>query len=447
MSKSAHKALVRKIYSLLSIALAFLSAVLLWYYNVGVHWRNGFFGWRTLFVVGIAYSFTYWFFARMYNAHKIGLYRLTELAFSQMLAYGITDFIFFVASFFWFHNFRKIRPSYYILAFFLQLFAISLIIFICNRLFAHYDEPRRIIIIYGNPGYTQLLKKIKAVKYRYRVMGCYPEDTPWEELCEAIRECADVYLYDLSKELRSRLIRYCDSIGHDLHMSLSIDDIHQMELELSHSLDSPFVRTKKAPVIWYYPLVKRLMDVVFSAAALVILSPVMLLVALCIKICDRGPVFYGQTRLTKGGKEFTIYKFRSMVVDAEKDGARLASKEDDRITPVGRVIRMLRLDELPQLINILRGDMTIVGPRPERPEIAAVYQQEVPEFAERLKVKAGLTGYAQVYGKYNTSPLDKLKMDLLYIANQSLTFDLQIIFYTIKILFIPDSTEGVDDQN
>ena len=164
MSKSAHKALVRKIYSLLSIALAFLSAVLLWYYNVGVHWRNGFFGWRTLFVVGIAYSFTYWFFARMYNAHKIGLYRLTELAFSQMLAYGITDFIFFVASFFWFHNFRKIRPSYYILAFFLQLFAISLIIFVCNRLFARYDEPRRIIIIYGSPGYTQLLKKIKGGK-------------------------------------------------------------------------------------------------------------------------------------------------------------------------------------------------------------------------------------------------------------------------------------------
>ena len=133
-------------------------------------------------------------------------------------------------------------------------------------------------------------------------------------------------------------------------------------------------------------------------------------------------------------------------MDAEKDGvARLSSGEnDDRITPIGHFIRACRIDELPQLINILRGDMSIVGPRPERPEIAADYEKELPEFALRLQAKAGLTGYAQVYGKYNTTPNDKLLMDLQYIAKPSFAEDLKIMFATVKILFMPESTEGID---
>ena len=163
---------------------------------------------------------------------------------------------------------------------------------------------------------------------------------------------------------------------------------------------------------------------------------------------DGGPAFYRQVRLTRDGKPFEVLKFRSMRVDAEKDGvARLAAKDDDRITPVGQFIRKVRLDELPQLINILRGDMSIVGPRPERPELAEQYARELPEFSLRLQAKAGLTGYAQVYGKYNTTPYDKLQMDLMYIANPSFWEDLRIIFATIKILFLPESTEGVDGEH
>jgi len=170
----------------------------------------------------------------------------------------------------------------------------------------------------------------------------------------------------------------------------------------------------------------------------------MIITALAIKLYDRGPVLYKQTRLTQGRKEFEILKFRSMRVDAEKDGlARLASTSDDRITPVGKVIRAIRFDELPQLFNILCGDMTIVGPRPERPEIAEQYEEDVPEFGLRLQVKAGLTGYAQIHGKYNTEPVDKLQMDLMYINNMSVVEDVRLIFSTIKILFLPESTEGV----
>ena len=167
--------------------------------------------------------------------------------------------------------------------------------------------------------------------------------------------------------------------------------------------------------------------------------------AIAIKASDKGPVIYKQERLTKDGKRFMIHKFRSMRVDTEKDGvARLSSGEnDDRITPVGRFIRKCRIDELPQLIDVLIGNLSIVGPRPERPEIAEEYMKEIPEFQLRLQCKAGLTGLAQVYGKYNTTPYDKLQMDLMYIANPSWVEDLRICFATFKILFAPESTEGV----
>ena len=193
-----------------------------------------------------------------------------------------------------------------------------------------------------------------------------------------------------------------------------------------------------------YLFVKRALDIFLSALALVITSPVFLVTAIAVK-SDGGPAFYKQVRLTKDARPFEIMKFRSMRVDAEKDGvARLSTGDkDDRITPVGRFIRKCRIDELPQLINILKGDLSICGPRPERPEIAAQYCREMPEFALRLQAKAGLTGYAQVYGKYNTTPYDKLQMDLMYIARPSILEDFKIMLATVKILFLPESTDGV----
>ena len=177
-----------------------------------------------------------------------------------------------------------------------------------------------------------------------------------------------------------------------------------------------------------------------------IASPFLIATAIAVKAEDGGPVFYRQVRLTRDGKQFKILKFRSMRVDAEKDGvARLASEHDDRITRVGHIIRAIRFDELPQLLNILRGDMSFVGPRPERPEIAAQYEQEMPAFSLRLQVKAGLTGTAQVYGRYNTEPKDKLKMDLMYINNMSPLEDLRLMFATARILFMRESTSGVAD--
>jgi lipopolysaccharide/colanic/teichoic acid biosynthesis glycosyltransferase len=175
-----------------------------------------------------------------------------------------------------------------------------------------------------------------------------------------------------------------------------------------------------------------------------VLSPLLIGVSLAIKIEDGGPIFYKQKRVTRNGKRFDILKFRSMIVDAEKNGVTPATDHDPRITKVGKFIRAYRIDELPQLLNILKGEMSIVGPRPERVEHVEKYTKYVPEFVYREKVKGGLTGYAQVFGKYNTTALDKLKFDLMYIEDYSLFLDFKIILMTIRILFEKESTEGFD---
>ena len=192
---------------------------------------------------------------------------------------------------------------------------------------------------------------------------------------------------------------------------------------------------------------KRLGDIIIALIVIILLSPIMLCAAVAVKINDGGPAFYRQKRVGRDLREIRIFKFRTMVQNAEADGkARLASEDDPRILPIGRLLRATRLDELPQIYNILKGDMSIVGPRPERPELAAELEKEIPEFSFRLQVKAGLTGYAQVYGKYNTTPYDKLKLDLTYIEDYSVWMDIKLMLLTLKILFKAESTEGVDSK-
>ena len=213
-----------------------------------------------------------------------------------------------------------------------------------------------------------------------------------------------------------------------------------------HLVDTPVFLSRNIGLQADQRFVKRTMDLLISGVGIIIASPFMLIIAIAIKLYDHGPVFYRQVRLTRGGKQFMIYKFRSMKIDAEANGAQLAKKDDDRITPVGKVLRNLHLDEIPQLFNVFMGDMSMVGPRPERPEIFEKYEESVPDFDFRLKVKAGLTGYAQVYGKYNTTPIDKLKLDLTYIQEYSYRLDLKLLLLTFRIVFRKESSEGVDKK-
>lgn len=188
---------------------------------------------------------------------------------------------------------------------------------------------------------------------------------------------------------------------------------------------------------------KRGLDLSVAAIGFACALPLMLLTALAIKLSDRGPIFYSQVRTGRNGKEFCVYKFRTMRVDAEKySGPMLAQENDPRITALGRFLRAVRLDELPQIWNVLVGDMSIVGPRPERPFFVEQYIEEMPEYAYRHNVKPGITGLAQVYGKYNTTPFDKLIYDLMYIQRCSILTDLTIIIQTVKVLFTKSATEG-----
>ena len=191
-------------------------------------------------------------------------------------------------------------------------------------------------------------------------------------------------------------------------------------------------------------LVKRAMDIVGSIVGIIVTSPLMLLMCLIIKLTSPGPLIYKQERVGLHNQTFWMYKFRSMEVQPESEEKKAWTvKNDPRVTPIGKFMRHTSIDELPQLFNILKGDMSLVGPRPERPQIAAEYREYMPEFDYRLKVKGGLTGFAQIYGKYNTTPYDKLKLDLMYIENYSFRLDLKLIFMTVKILFMKESTEGV----
>ena len=256
-----------------------------------------------------------------------------------------------------------------------------------------------------------------------------------------------VFMSGIHSHDRNVILKYCVENNIGTFVIPRVGDTIMSGAYPMHMFHLPMLKVGRYHPQPEYLFIKRLLDIVISAVALVVLSPIFLVTAIAIKATDHGPVFYKQIRLTKDGKEFGILKFRSMRVDAEKDGvARLSSGDhDDRITPVGKVIRACRIDELPQLVNILKGELSIVGPRPERPEIAAQYCEEMPEFSLRLQAKAGLTGYAQIYGKYNTTPYDKLVMDLMYIAHPSIVEDLKIMFATVKILFMPESTEGISE--
>lgn len=381
-------------------------------------------------------------FARVYDAFLVSINRISEIAYSQCLAVLLSDAMMFVVIWLLNHSFPNIIPCLITLA--VQLVLVVLWSVIVHKWYFACFPPIKTAIVYSEHYNVASLMHQYGLEKKFDVQAVLDAQDCVANI-EQLEGFQAIFVCGVNSHNRNQLLKYCAEKGISVYVLPRIGDIIMNGAKRMHMFHLPMLRVDRWNPKLEYKLAKRLFDIVASLIALVPLSGVMLATAIAIKLTDGGPVFYKQDRLTKDGKVFKVLKFRSMRVDAEKDGvARLSTGDnDDRITPVGRIIRKCRIDELPQLLNILGGSMSVVGPRPERPEIAKQYEEELPEFRLRLQVKAGLTGYAQVYGKYNTTPYDKLQMDLMYIAKPSFMEDLRIIFATMKILFVPESTDGI----
>ena len=305
--------------------------------------------------------------------------------------------------------------------------------------------PYNMVMIYGSKTAAGMKLKMDSRRDKYQVNALISAEKGYDYIVEKLEQYDAAVLNDVPNQLRNDIMKYCYQHRIRVYVVPKITDIILRNGADITAFDTPLLLVAGQGLTVGQRIGKRALDILLSAIALIPAAPIMGLVALAIKLEDGGPVFYKQERITLNYKPFYVTKFRSMIVDAEKaTGAVLAADNDPRITKVGKFIRATRLDELPQLLNILKGDMSVVGPRPERMSFIEEFCKEIPEFAYRTKVKAGLTGYAQIYGKYNTCPYDKLRMDLMYIEHYSLQMDIKLIIMTIRIIFSKESTEGID---
>lgn len=334
------------------------------------------------------------------------------------------------------------RDDLICLAIALVLQLIWIMLFTRSAKFVSYrmTEPRKCCVITGGDAQSaHILSKLAGYKKRYLVTAVMTADAPALE--ERIEAYDHVFLYDMPRSRRTELIEHCYKIGKPVHYGMELMDV--IALGGTHDIldDTPFMAIDKCALTLEQRIAKRTMDIVFSVAALIILSPVMLLCAAAIRLEDGGSAIFRQKRATRGGRVFEIYKFRTMRPNAQSD-SQSVTDDDARITRVGAFLRRYRLDELPQFVNILKGDMSVVGPRPEMLSNIEHYTSELPEFSYRLRVKAGLTGYAQIAGKYNTLPRDKVLLDLMYIENYSLWEDIKLVFKTVTVFYKKSSTEA-----
>ncbi len=391
-----------------------------------------------------AYLVVLLFVSSLVGLQKIDEHRKGDIIFSGILALTFVNSIAYVQVSLIEATLVKILPFIYLIC--LQALLVTGWAFLGTSIMKKLNPPQRMIIVYGSHLATELVLKMSEMIDKYTICESVNILDGFDRVCEAVEKYESVIICDVPSQLRNDILKYCYEKRKKVYIVPKISDVLIRGSFDINYFDCPLVCCEGVGLKREQQIIKRALDIIFSLIFIIILSPLFLIIAAAIKIYDRGPVFYRQKRITLDGKEFDIIKFRSMIVDAEPDGRpKPAINNDERITSVGRFMRRWRIDELPQIYNILKGEMSVVGPRAERIEHVNKYTKEIPEFAYRHKVKTGLTGYAQVYGKYNTTPYNKLKLDLMYIQNYSLMLDLKLILMTIRILFMKESTDGFED--
>lgn len=411
-------------------------------YHMKIMYNIHLYFWGHILMVGI-YFVLLFFFDTTYGGLKIGYLKPLEVFFSQVFSLICVNLITYFQ-----YSITEVKLVYarpLITMTIFQIIVAALWTYCCNAFYKKSFPPRALLFIHGDRPIEDIEKKFLSRKDKYLIVKTIHIKEGLEEIKKEALHYKGVILWDLPNDDRNKLLKFCYGESIRIYLMPKITDVLIKGADQLHLFDTPILLTREYALSIEQRIAKRLLDLFCSSILIIITLPIQLIAAIIIKLYDGGPVLYKQVRCTRGQKEFQIIKFRSMNLDAEKDGvARLATKNDARITPFGKFIRAVRIDELPQLYNILKGEMSFIGPRPERPEIIAQYVKEMPEFLLRTKVKAGLAGYAQVYGKYNTTPLDKLKLDLSYIETYSIWLDLKLMMLTLKILFKAESTEGID---
>ena len=414
------------------------------------------FAFRTYHMIGgvatiLVYLVVYLAAANTYRAFKIASFPIGETAFSQCLAIGLADLVCYVECCLIYRNYVNILPGIFTVV--IQFFLAFVWATVTKQYFLAHVQPQKCILIYEqkNEDKVSMQNFIGKIKTRYGHLFDIVENVRAEEIGEistTLKGYPVVFLYEVGFDIRNRIMEYCINTGCKAYLTPNIEDVISQGYSVKNLIDTPlYAYENNDQRRVSYAVFKHFFDIIICLAMLIPGIPVMLVTAVAIKLEDGGDIFFRQRRVGLHGKQFNILKFRSMIMDAEKDGKpRPCVAGDDRITKVGKIIRATRIDELPQIFNVLSGKMSIVGPRPERVEHVEIFTKEIPEFSYRLRVKAGLTGYAQIYGKYNTSAHDKLLLDLLYIEQQSFLLDAKIIFLTVKTMFTPEATQGFDEE-
>ncbi len=434
---------VRRFEAVFEITLLTVTYYIIWrniYFEMGIfpqYAGNG------KYVLSLVYAVILFLTLRMNEGYQFGKLRYIDLIISQIVSILLCNAVTYLILSLIANRIISIIPILFLTG--VDIFMILLICYFYTILYARTHRPRRILMVYGKKGAVILEKKLGLRPDKYQVEEMISADLGLDAICKEMAGFDAVVLNDITAKLRNDILKYCYRIGKRAYVVPKISDVIIRGAEEIALFDTPLLLVRSRGISNVQSMIKRIFDILLCTIALIPSLPILGIVALAIKIDDGGSVFFRQERVTKGGKRFMILKFRSMTEEASNSGeVRPTENNDQRVTRVGTFIRRTRLDELPQIFNILKGEMSIVGPRPERVEHVIKYLEEIPEFAFRYKVPAGLTGYAQVYGKYNTSAYDKLRLDLTYIEKYSILMDLKLITMTIRALLDKSSTEGFE---
>lgn len=403
---------------------------------------------RTMGITLSTYIIVGLLFLTIYGRYDVGRRKSKPIVFSLTLATLFTDIIVYLQLMIMntitdIHGFELRSIEELGIAFVLQVLFIILAVYAGNALFFLIHQPQKCYVVTSSQdNLDAVVRGISKYKKQYEIVDVF--DYRDKMLLRKLKEAETVFIYNIPIQHRTEVTNYCYKTRKNVYFNPEIEDIIETSSEFYILDDVSMLNYNVKGLTMEQRVFKRLMDVALSLFMIIITSPIWIISALVVKLYDGGSILFKQDRATINGKVFKVLKFRTMKENVEN---RPVTDDDDRITVPGRFLRKFRIDELPQLFNILKGDMSFVGPRPEMVENVEAYTEELPEFKYRLRVKAGLTGYAQISGKYNTTPKDKLMMDMMYIENYNVFKDIQLLFQTAVVLLKSDSTEAFHNGN